>query len=109
MKKLILTRDYSHQYLGIEGEVEGFLHFPPLGDSHPTYWPGPREVLAKAYKVLEVHQIPFRGDRGEVEIPDPELLDEVENLIQEQEKRQRAAAEQEEDDALEAELDRLGY
>jgi hypothetical protein len=105
MKKLILTRDYSHQYLGVEG-VEGSLHFPPLGDSHPSYWPGPREVLAKAYKVLEVNNIPFRG---EVEIPDPLLADEVLDLIEDQDKRQREASAQDEDDLLEAELDRLGY
>jgi len=108
MKKLILTRDYSHQYLGVEG-VEGSLHFPPLGDSHPSYWPAPREVLAKAYKALEVNGILFRGDKGRVEIPDPLLADEVLDLIEDQEERQRAASVQEEEDLLEAELDRLGY
>lgn len=108
MKKLILTRDFSHQFLTVEG-VSGHLHFPPAGDSHPTYWRADEAILAKAYKVLETHSIPFRGDQGRVEIPDPALLDEVEDLIEDQERRQLEAAAEEEDAELEAELDRLGY
>lgn len=108
MKKLILTRDFSHEYLSVEG-VEGLLHFPPAGDSHPSYWRADRAILSKAYKVLETHSIPFRGDQGKIEIPDPTFLEEVEALIEDQERRQHAAQAEEEDAELEAELDRLGY
>lgn len=108
MKKLILTRDFSHQFLTVEG-VEGHLHFPPAGDSHPTYWRADEAVLSKAYKALEIHSIPFRGDQGQVEIPDPALLNEVLDLIKDQEERQQAAWAEEQDAELEEELDRLGY
>lgn len=107
--KVTLRRSGTHHYIFLEEGGES-LHFPPLGDSHPAYWPARREILEEARKVLlqENNSLPHRGN-VEASSSNEGLVALVQEELQAQLRRQHAAQLEEEEAEVEAYLDRLGY